>query len=586
MNKMVKKESALLFLLPLILAVCFCLPSCAEGIMIDGKPLDQVTDPNAAFYNPNQGAHPSGRPARPDTAIEALGNEDADKASSAEDDAQSNIADFFFFQQNIEVGWNVVVDIAPVANAETYWLNLENAAGHRLYLNRIESAGQYTIDGLFLDAGTYNVSIRVDYYSGGYDILDKPLYVRDPGGQRIAQNIVVTANKSTIYENDTVEFTLWCAGATQFAVRSDIQYWWEEDQWLDLTGNYDIIASDQAGRALYQRYINEGGYPLCVEVRAFCQGRWSYPYYFWFNVQQSIALPKPSASIPYTIQAGTKLPVTITPAAHEHYYYVMVDDNEQYDSEFDMWFSESTFTLSDEMFEPGTHTVTIYSYSNDPGYGMCSVPFTGSVTVTGRRPAAPVLTSEKSAYLISEVVKFTGQSANADQFRFRMNYFSASDGWTGWDWPYEKDAESGKSDVSTWWLTPNDTTLVQCQARARIGGRWSEAVFLTVSILQDPNWHGGYLTLPNNLSEIEDEAFSNTSARDIVIPAGVTKIGSKAFSNLQASTYTYIDFYGTNIDIADDAFANSPNIIFYVLRGSDAEQYAIDHDIDYWYLDN
>ena len=62
----------------------------------------------------------------------------------------------------------------------------------------------------------------------------------------------------------------------------------------------------------------------------------------------------------------------------------------------------------------------------------------------------------------------------------------------------------------------------------------------------------GVLTLPENLTEIEDEAFyGDTSLGEVVLPEGVETIGSRAFAG---STVSVINLPASITSIADDAF--------------------------------
>ena len=62
---------------------------------------------------------------------------------------------------------------------------------------------------------------------------------------------------------------------------------------------------------------------------------------------------------------------------------------------------------------------------------------------------------------------------------------------------------------------------------------------------------------PDELTEIGDEAFENTSFQAVFIPDTVTDIGSRAFANCRNLLYVYIPESVTYIE--DDAFDNCPN---------------------------
>ena len=87
------------------------------------------------------------------------------------------------------------------------------------------------------------------------------------------------------------------------------------------------------------------------------------------------------------------------------------------------------------------------------------------------------------------------------------------------------------------------------------------------------------LTLPNNLKLIEDQAFQNTVAKMVILPDGVSYIGSKAFGDSEELCAVLLP--EGNINIAADAFEGSEVIIF-APAGSAAEAFAEAHGIDFF----
>lgn len=110
------------------------------------------------------------------------------------------------------------------------------------------------------------------------------------------------------------------------------------------------------------------------------------------------------------------------------------------------------------------------------------------------------------------------------------------------------------------------------------------------------------ILLPEGVTDIGTQAFSGCSnLENLYIPDSVNWIGKGAFECCYNMSTTITDFiteirsntfYGcTNLteldisprvkEIAPDAFEDCPNLFLYVLRGSYAEDYAIEHDISY-----
>ena len=80
------------------------------------------------------------------------------------------------------------------------------------------------------------------------------------------------------------------------------------------------------------------------------------------------------------------------------------------------------------------------------------------------------------------------------------------------------------------------------------------------------------LILPNELSVIEEEAFSNIRANWIIIGSEVQSISQRAFAELQG--LVYVDF-GSNSDVIIDEYAfDQTNAIFLCAEGSTAQNFA------------
>lgn len=87
------------------------------------------------------------------------------------------------------------------------------------------------------------------------------------------------------------------------------------------------------------------------------------------------------------------------------------------------------------------------------------------------------------------------------------------------------------------------------------------------------------MTLPSQILTVEDEAFVNTKATRIVLPSGLETIGSKAFAD--SSALRFVSIPNSVTSIAPDAFSNDSNLCMLCGHGSVAEEYAINHNIDY-----
>ncbi len=85
------------------------------------------------------------------------------------------------------------------------------------------------------------------------------------------------------------------------------------------------------------------------------------------------------------------------------------------------------------------------------------------------------------------------------------------------------------------------------------------------------------LVLPRSLRRIEENAFEGTAAAIVDIPQGATTICSRAFA--ASSSLKLVMIPASVTSIADDAFAGSVHVTFLCDKGSYAEQYARNHQI-------
>ena len=74
------------------------------------------------------------------------------------------------------------------------------------------------------------------------------------------------------------------------------------------------------------------------------------------------------------------------------------------------------------------------------------------------------------------------------------------------------------------------------------------------------------IKLPVGTVTIEEEAFAGSAARAVIIPAGVTVIGSRAFADMPGLTAVFLP--ETVKTISFDVFDGSPNVTLYVQKGS------------------
>lgn len=87
------------------------------------------------------------------------------------------------------------------------------------------------------------------------------------------------------------------------------------------------------------------------------------------------------------------------------------------------------------------------------------------------------------------------------------------------------------------------------------------------------------LSLPASLSMINEQAFMGVSMQQIVIPADVEYIGSKAFA--ECENLQIVEILNPSIEIESDAFADSPDIAIYAPPSGSVEEFAQTNSIPF-----
>ena len=89
----------------------------------------------------------------------------------------------------------------------------------------------------------------------------------------------------------------------------------------------------------------------------------------------------------------------------------------------------------------------------------------------------------------------------------------------------------------------------------------------------------GLFNFPASLTLIDDEAFSETAVKTVVLPDGFLHIGDRAFSNTAYLSDVYIP--KTTEHIADSAFSECCGFTIHGVDGSYASRWAEKHHISF-----
>ena len=87
------------------------------------------------------------------------------------------------------------------------------------------------------------------------------------------------------------------------------------------------------------------------------------------------------------------------------------------------------------------------------------------------------------------------------------------------------------------------------------------------------------IAIPKAVTEIAEETYINTAVEVVRLPDTCTKINARAFAN--CAQLRIVEIPASAVEIADDAFAGSPNVVIVTHEGGAAKQYARAHGIPY-----
>lgn len=123
-----------------------------------------------------------------------------------------------------------------------------------------------------------------------------------------------------------------------------------------------------------------------------------------------------------------------------------------------------------------------------------------------------------------------------------------------------------------------DAALIYCYADS-YAVEWAKNNGMSSSVRYLIPEDAAIMRLPEGLTEICDEAYMNTAVEIVRLPENCVKIGARAFAN--CAQLWQIEIPAMHIEIADDAFADSPNVVIYAPAGSAAKAYAEAHGLAY-----
>jgi hypothetical protein len=214
----------------------------------------------------------------------------------------------------------------------------------------------------------------------------------------------------------------------------------------------------------------------------------------------------------------------------------------------------------------------------NPSQSMVSVTFTSSGTAGS--PGIidwPELTMAGDDIVIRVTLGSHANEAHANLDRDRWGWMEdlVLDGWVGWT-PDPDSTTTGTIRIPTDQAGPGYYMLyVDNSGEGYENARSQERI----RIVENPYQSGSALKLPDDLTEIGEEAFEGINADAIIIPEGVTSIGRRAFAGSGARLAVIPESAGT---IGEGAFAGcNIEMVYGYSYGGVAESLAEELDAEF-----
>ena len=408
-------------------------------------------------------------------------------------------------------GRDLKIEVAEVEGVERYLVFLtreetgEIVDNHTLY-----EAGSITFYGMDLEAGEYRVT---GYVIGNDFRYSVPTVKRvTVSGERTAAPEIPVFDPMAYPKWDELFVEL---PQGEYLVRKWFRY-------SDGTESEPIEMWREDGFWVYfdePEKWTEGG-SVMIQLRSYADGAWSQ----WsetgeIRIQSAPTVENPVLNASATHTAGMDYTVSFNSVENASGYRLILCNDSIVDGDYwypTGYFYESPVTPDNPITIPGyeideeTFYVMLQTTPVD-GFRAPELPAVVEVHTTGTRPAAPVVTADKTElYLTNDPVTLTINAPGAEGVRvIYRSYRPLYDSWYSWETTLYPDGNDTVTDRYTPPLSDEYAGGVcRCEAYACVNGAWSKAGVVELPLKQREPLAEPVMTVPETVMAGQDLAFS------------------------------------------------------------------------------
>ena len=419
-------------------------------------------------------------------------------------------------------GEDLEVQIEEVENAISYSIYLTNdTTGKLIDYRQLDEAGKATFGGYLLEEGTWRVTGYV--YGNDFHYSVPTVKKVEVYGTK-AQGPIIPAQDPISYYQESRKLQI--SETDPFAIKYQFRYsdgtLSKAYDYLCPTGEYFYIYPEGG----YKQWEKGGAILLRGALKQ--NGLWTG----WGETIEVEVLPVPKLDTPVltapeTAQAGKDLTVTFTSVEHGYYYNLSVvegynpDRSESnYNSEekevfFEQYQRGRTVIIPGYYLSAGVYTLRLYVWSEE-GYYQSNV-VDQKLTITGERPAAPVITADKTEQCVyNDPLTLSICSPGAEGAYIFCENWRNGRKYTWWGPNSVSLNEEGNGTRKENWSFSDEEgyigTVFHYRATAIIDGIWSEfSDDVTVLMTASDPFPSPTISMPEELRAGEDFSFSFNS---------------------------------------------------------------------------
>ena len=308
----------------------------------------------------------------------------------------------------LTVGQDLTVDVGAVENASNIYVYLYNSRGARVSYKSLQGSegGSVTFEGYLLSSGVYTVEAVA---SGNHAGSEAQASVQISAGER-PEAPDVSPDTDVGRVNVQYGFTIETADADKVAVR-----YYRDGYPNDV--NYRSFSTSGESTRWQDSHSTSGDiWKYAFAIRK--NGIWS-PWSPTSSVEitDRDMLEKPVLHVPESIEAGSDLYLSFSGVEHADSYTMRLADPNGNQQRWTVYPDTQRRIMGYDLV-PGTYTVSVTA----SGAEYDSSVAVQSLTVTGTRTEAPIVTAEPVEVFTNETYTFSIETADSQEVAYRYTY--------------------------------------------------------------------------------------------------------------------------------------------------------------------